>query len=237
VRFVLAVVVGALVFAGGASAGDGGSGSYTVSGNAYYFALANSGSTIWQYFILVGPPGARFLGGANSAEATAHCVVGQPDGMPNELECGPLSPNLAPPNVAFGFVATLAAPVACGAPFELFVSSTAGASFTRAADLTFAGSCSAVSPAALAPPVVHGKPVVGRVLVAAAPAWNATPARVTYQWQLCGAKACSAIKGATRPALRLTQHEAGHAVRIVATGAFPSADVISVSKKIAVARR
>jgi hypothetical protein len=75
------------------------------------------------------------------------------------------------------------------------------------------------------------------MLVATAPIWNATPARVTYQWQLCGAKSCSAIAGATGLTLRLVRREAGHAVRIVATAVFGAQAVVSASKKIAVARR
>jgi hypothetical protein len=66
--------------------------------------------------------GASFVGGANAAEATARCVPAQPDGLANEIECGPLSPSLSPPTAHFGFVATLRAPVACGASFQLEVS-------------------------------------------------------------------------------------------------------------------
>jgi hypothetical protein len=221
----------ALVSVGVAAAADGGSGTYTSSQRTYYFTLFNGGTTPWQYFVLVGPTGASFVGGTTAVENSAHCVAGLPDGAQNEIECGPLT--LAA-NVHLGFVATLAAPVACGAPFQLEVSSTGGASFTQVGDATLAGSCEAVAPKALVPPAVHGTPAVGRRLIATAPTWSATPGRVTYQWQVCATARCVAIDRATKLSLKLTRRFAGHTVRIVATAAFDSRTVESASRKIAV---
>lgn len=188
----------ALVFVGVAAAADGGSGTYTSSGDTFDFNFFNSGTTTWQYFILVAPAGANFVGGANAAEATARCVPGQPDGLTNEIECGPLSPSLSPPNVHFGFVATLRAPVACGASFQLEVSSNGGSSFTRAGDAVFTGSCKAAPPSAVREPVIRGRPVVGRILSATPAVWSAPPTSVRYQWQRCTVAQCIPIAGATR---------------------------------------
>jgi hypothetical protein len=230
------VLVVALVLAGVAAAADGGSGTYTSSADTYDFNLFNGGTTIWQYFVLIGPEGASFVGGANSAEATARCVPGQPDGLANEIECGPLSPSLSPPSAHLGFVATLRAPVACGAPFQLEVSSNGAASFTHVGDAVLVGNCGAAPPPkAVRSPVIHGRPVVGRTLVAAAPIWSATPTRVSYQWQRCTGTRCSRIKGATTRTLRLTRRDARHSVRIVATAAIDGQDVESLSKKVEVA--
>lgn len=227
----------ALVFVGVAAAADGGSGTYTSSGDSYDFNLFNSGTTTWQYFILIGPRETSFVGGANAAEQTARCVPGQPDGLANEIECGPLSPNVSPPNAHFGFVATLLAPVACGASFQLEVSSNGTSSFTRDGDAVSTGSCAAAPARAVRAPVVHGRPVVGHTLVAAAPVWSATPASVRYQWQRCTATSCVRISGATKLELRLTPRDARHSVRIVATAAIDGQTVDTTSKKVAVARR
>ena len=195
-----AVLVAALALAGVAAAADGGSGTYTSSAGTYDFNLFNAGTTIWQYFVLIAPEGASIVGGANSAEATARCVPGQPDGLANEIECGPLSPSLSPPSAHFGFVATLRAPVACGAPFQLEVSSNGAATFTRVGDAVLTGSCGAASPPrAVRAPLIHGRPLVGRTLVADAPTWSATPTRVTYQWQRCTATSCSRIPRSDDP--------------------------------------
>jgi hypothetical protein len=226
----------ALVFVGIAAAADGGSGTYTSSGDTYDFNLFNGGTTTWQYFILVGPPGATFVGGANSAEATAHCVPGRPDGLANQIECGPLSPNLSPPNVHFGFVATLRSPVACGAPFQLEVSSNGGSSFSRAGDAVRVGGCEAGAPSAVRVPVIHGRAVVGRVLSATAAVWSETPTSVRYQWQRCTVARCVRIGGATRLELRLTRRDVRHSVRIVATAAIDGELIETASKKLAVLR-
>jgi hypothetical protein len=62
-----------------------------------------------------------------------------------------------------------------------------------------------------------------------------TPAKpgATYQWQLCTAKGCTAIKGATRPALKLAKAYAGKSVRVVVKQNGKS----TVSKKIVVRAR
>ena len=118
-----AALLGAIaVFAGTALASDGGSGTYTATGSTYDFVFFNSGTAAWQYFYVVAPPGARFLGGGTISEASPRCAVGEPDGRPGQIECGPLPPSLAPSHVHFGFAATLGAPAPCGSPFQLYVS-------------------------------------------------------------------------------------------------------------------
>ncbi len=233
-RVAVAAACLALVCVSAASAADGGSGTYTSTGRTYDFNLFNSGSTSWQYFILVGPSGTRFVGGTTSNESSARCVVGQPDGQAGEIECGPVSANVVPPGGHIGFVATLNALPECGAPFELYVSSTGAPPFTRGGDATFSGSCAAVRPEAVTPPILHGVPTVGRTLTATAPSWSTTPARVTYQWQLCAKGGCAPIKRATRLALKLNKRTAGHTVRIVATATFDDRKVESASKRIAI---
>lgn len=223
----------ALVIVGVAAAADGGSATYTASQRTYYFTLFNSGTTLWQYFVLVGPAGASFIGGTTGIENSAHCVPGQPDGVANEIECGPLTTAVS---AHLGFVATLAAPVACGAPFQFEVSSNGAASFTRVGDATLFGSCSAAAPEAITPPAVRGTPTVGRTLTATPPTWSAPPARVAYRWQLCTKTGCAPIGGASKLSLKLTRRTAGHAVRIVAIATFDSGRVESASKRIAVRR-
>ena len=216
-------------------AADGGSGTYTANGRTYYFALFNNGTTTWQFFSLVGPPGTVFVGGATvTGESTARCVLAQPDGTADEIECGPLSPTAAPSTAHFTFVAVLSAPVACGAPFRLEVSSTGTRPYASVGDVTYAGSCTAVKPAAVTRPAIHGTPAVGGALKASAPTWSAPPTRVAYQWQLCSAATCSAIKGATRLTLRLDKRDAGRAVRIVATATVDGVTVTSASKTVVV---
>jgi hypothetical protein len=231
VRTAVAAACLALVVVGAAAAADGGSSTYTVSQRTYYFTLFNSGTTIWQYFVLVGPAGASFIGGTTGIENSAHCVPGQPDGNANEIECGPLTTAVS---AHLGFVATLAAPVACGAPFQFEVSSNGAASFTRVGDATLSGSCTAAVPKAIAPPVVRGTPTVGRTLTATPPTWSATPTRVVYQWQLCTRTGCVPIIGATRLSLKLTKRTASHTVRIVATATFDSRKIESASRRISV---
>jgi len=212
-----------------AVAAVGGSGTYTVRGATYDFALFNSGTAAWQYFSLVGPAGTRFVGGETATESTPRCIVGPPE----EIQCGPLSANLAPPLAHLGFTATLASPVSCGAPFAFFVSSTDASSFTRVGDLTFAGTCTTTLRAET-PPVIRGAPVVGRTLLAIPPRWSATPTRVTYRWERCAKNRCSGIAGATTLRLKLARSDRGHAVRIVATATLDGATATSRSPSLAV---
>ena len=212
-----------------AAAADGGSGTYTVTGASYDFVLVNNGTTRWQYFSLAGPMGTRFLGGANSAENSAQCVVGPPE----KIDCGPLSVNLAPPQASFAFVATLASPVACGTPFAFYVSSTDTSSFTRVSDLTLRGSCMTTLRAEV-PPIVRGLPRAGRTLVATPPVWSTTPTLVTYRWQRCAKNRCSEIAGATTLRLRLAKADRGHAVRIVATATWNGTHATTHSGSLAV---
>lgn len=234
-RVAAAVACFALICAPAAAAADGGSGTYTSTGQTYFFDLFNSGTTAWQYVILVGTPGTRFVGGTTGNEGSARCVVGQPDGLANEIECGsPGSATVIPPSGHVPFVATLSAFPECGAPFQLYVSSTGTPPFTRVGDATFSGSCAAPAPMVVAPPRLHGVPAVGRTLTATAPRWSETPTRVTYRWQLCTHKACAPIKGATGLKLKLTRRDAGHSVRIASTATFDSVQVESVSKRLAI---
>lgn len=228
-RVAAVLVFTALAYASPAAAADGGSGSYTVTGASYDFVFFNGGTTRWQYFYLVGPSGTQFLGGANSAENSAPCIVGPPE----ELECGPLSTNVAPPGGSFAFVATLASPIPCGAPFALYVSSTDTASFNRVSDVALRGSC-ATTLRAETPPIIRGLPRVGQTLVATPPVWSSTPALVTYRWQLCTKSRCSSITGATTLRLRLVKPDRGHAVRLVATGTLDGTRATTRSGTIAV---
>ena len=238
VRCVAMILCAVALVGAAASTGrsaDGGSGTYTATGRTYYVTLFNAGTTPWQYFFLVGPAGTVVEGGATViGESTARCVVGQPDGSPAEIECGPLA---APPSLHFGFVVTLSVPVACGATFQLDVSSTGVAPFTRVADVTFAGSCASASPHVVARPTLHGTPTVGKTLTASAPIWSVPPTRVEYQWQLCTTGSCSPIRGATGLTLKLRSRDAGNTVRIVATATLDATTVTSTSKALAVRAR
>lgn len=224
----------ALACAGTAAAGDGGSGTFIVSGQTYDFNLLNTGTTAWQYFELVGPAGTTFVGGATIGEITARCLVGQPDGGANEIECGPLSAAGLAPATRVAFIGTVSTTPSCGATFQLAVSSTGIPPYTPAGDAVSASGCAAVPPAATRPPVIRGTPVVGGHLAATAPTWNATPTQVGYQWQLCTTARCLPIKGQTSLALTLTANDAKHTVRIVATATFGADTLTSSSKKIAV---
>jgi hypothetical protein len=216
---------------------DGGAGTYLAQGRSTYFVLTNTGTAAWQAFYVVGPPGTTFIAGANTAEITAKCVAGQPDGLPNEIECGPLSANVAPAHGQMTFAATLAAPVACGATFELAVSSTGVLPFTLAGEVGRSGACPAASPAALTQPRLHGTPAVGRAVAAMPPTWNATPTSVVYRWQRCTRDACTPIANANRLVLRLTARDAGHSIRLVATATIDDTTVVSRSAKLAVRAR
>jgi hypothetical protein len=237
VKAALICVAAALVCAGTASAGDGGSGTYIVTGQTYDFNLLNTGTTAWQYFELVGPSGTTFVGGATIGEITARCLAGQPDGGANEIECGPISSAGLAPGTRIGFVATMSATPTCGAPFQLEVSSTGTLPYTPAATATFAGSCTAVVPAVVSPPALRGTPAAGDRLTAIPPAWNTTPTQVTYQWQLCTATHCLPLENRTSLALSLTAAEAGHTVRIVATATFDLGKLTSSSKRLRVRAR
>ena len=140
VQVTCAVVCVTLVSVASAGAADGGSGTYTSTAGTYDFDVFNGGSTAWQYFVVVGTAATRFVGGTTGNEGSARCVVGQPDGQANEIECGPVSTSVIPPSGHIAFVATLSAFPGCGAPFQLYVSS-AGAPFSRVGDATFSGSC------------------------------------------------------------------------------------------------
>lgn len=233
---LIAVAV-ALVCPCTAIASDGGSGTYIVSGQTYDFNLLNTGTTPWQYFALAGPAGTTFVGGATIGEITAHCVAGQPDGSANEIECGPISAAGLAPGTRVGFVASVGAAAACGLPFQLEVSSTGALPFTAAGTVTSTGNCGAPAPTVVKAPALHGPASAGRRLVATAPVWSVAPIQVAYQWQLCTAARCTAIRGATALAIGLGVKEVGHTVRIVATGTFDAGELTATSAKIAVRAR
>ena len=86
------------------------------------------------------------------------------------------------------------------------------------------------------PPVLSGRPQVGRALHATAPTWSALPARVTFQWQLCRASACRPIPGAHTLTLKLVRSYAGRSVRLVATATSAGGVTRAASKRIAVKR-
>src|SRR5215469_12715707 len=113
------------------SLADGGGGTYLVSGRDYDFVLFNAGSTPWRNFYLVAPRGMSFVGGTTGNEGSASCVVGQPAESSNEIQCGPLSPGVMPPQARVAFVATMSSEGVCGPSFQLFVNSADGAPFTR----------------------------------------------------------------------------------------------------------
>ena len=170
----------ALVAAGGARAADGGSATYTSRGTAYDFDMRNAGATRWLSFMLVGPAGTAFIGGSVGTEATVQCVIGPP----SQIVCGPTAVALGG---QLGFTAFLQAAVPCGSPFQLWVSSTGTAPYTRVGDAAFAGSC--------APPRLVRAALVrrrGGVVTLTPPVWSATPVRVVYQWQRC-TPGCRAI--------------------------------------------
>ena len=96
-------VTWAAACAGPALAADGGSGTYVATGTTYYFDFVNTGTAAWQFFTVVGPPGTIFVGGTTANEQSARCIAGQPDGQANEIECGPLSPNVAPAHTHLSF--------------------------------------------------------------------------------------------------------------------------------------
>lgn len=239
-RLTLAVLVActassALVSAAAARPTDAGSNTYTATGTSYDFILFNSGPAAWLYFSLIGPPGMTFLGGATVGEITAHCVAGEPDGLANEIQCGPLSSNGAAPGARLVFVATLSSPAPCGAVFAIGTSSTGAPPATIVADATSSGACAAAPPVALHPPTLRGTPVVGHRIVAIPPRWSAMPASVTYAWQRCVGQRCRTISGATRPSLRLTGLDAGHTVRISATAEIGGITVRSTSSALEIA--
>jgi hypothetical protein len=155
--------------------------------------------------------------------------------LPNEIQCGPLALNAAPPQLHLSFVATFASPVDCSAVFQLAVSSTSVPPYTRAADV--AGTCASTPATALTRPTIHGTPTVGHRITAAPPAWSAAPTRVTYRWQRCKAASCTSIAGANRLTLVLGRADAGCSVRIVATAVIDGTTVESSSKKLAVRAR
>ncbi len=186
---------------------DGGSGTYMVEGATFAFDLVNTGSTSWQYFALIGPTGSTFVGAATAGESTIRCVTAQPDALPNELECGPLSLTGGLPSTQIGLIATMSDAQACGAPFELEVSSTGVLPYTAVGEVTLAGSCAAAPPtstssAAGTPPGAAASCGPQRITVAGARSTLASRTRelqaLEGPWQVGLAAAAAARTGLAR---------------------------------------
>jgi hypothetical protein len=196
------VVVVALVAAGAARAGDGGTATYTTRGTAYDFDLRNTGTTRWLSFMLVGPAGTVFIGGSVGTESTVQCAIAPT----SSIACGPTAVAVGG---QLGFTAFLASAVSCGAPFQFWVSPSGAAPYTRVGDAVFAGSC--------APPRVVRAVIVrrrGDVVTLVPPEWSATPVRVVYAWQRCR-RACVALAHASSARVRSYAR-----VRAVVTATF-----------------
>ncbi len=225
-----------------AAGGDQGTGTYTASGTTYTFDLLNNGTTAWQYFYIVGPSVVSFVGGATAGESTARCVIGEPSGLPSEIECGPLSTAGLAPGTRVLLVVTTNGPAACGPTFQIGVSSVGAPTGAEATDVVVPGTCAVPPPSVvglplvLTRPAVHGTPVVGRVLTASAPTWSAASTHTVYQWELCSPD-CRRIAGATTRALRLTRLEAGHTVRLRATADVSGVALIALSDPVSVRPR
>ena len=201
--------------AGVARAGDGGSATYTTRATAYDFDLTNTGTTRWLSFMLAGPAGTVFVGGSVGTEATVQCAIAPP----SQIACGPTAVAVGG---QLGFTAFLQAPVSCGAPFQLWVSPTGAAPYSRVGDAAFAGSC--------APPRLVRAAVVrrrGAVVTVVPPVWSAAPVRVVYAWQRC-TPGCRPIPHAA--SAQLTAREK---VRAVVTATFADGTKLrSVSRAI-----
>jgi hypothetical protein len=153
--------------------------------------------------MLVGPAGTVFVGGSVGTEATVQCTIAPS----SQIACGPTAVAV---DGQLGFTAFLASPVPCGSPFQLWVSSSGGAPFTRVGDAVFAGSCAA------APRLIRAVSVRrrGAVVTLVPPVWSVAPARVVYRWQRC-TPVCRAIAHATSSRVRLRAK-----VRAVAVATF-----------------
>jgi hypothetical protein len=96
------------------------------------------------------------------------------------------------------------------------------------------GGGGASAPKAVAAPTVSGKAAPGGTLHASAAKWSSTPSKVVYQWQLCKATGCTAIKGATKTTLKVAKSYAGRRVRVVATATIQGTSVKSTSRMVAI---
>ncbi|MBV8598884.1 MAG: hypothetical protein JO017_08690 [Actinobacteria bacterium] len=231
---VAAVLAGlALVLAPAADADGGGGGSYLAVGNDYDFTLSNTGATAWRGFYLVAPSGVTFVGGTTGNEGSATCTVGQPDGVPNEIECAPLALNILPPTGSVAFVATTSAKALCGTTFQLFVSFD-GVAYSHAADLGAAAGCGVEAVTLIAPPLLHGTPIVGRTIRASPPIWSVTPTHVAYVWQRCAGSSCATIDGASGLTLVLTKRDVGHRIRVVSAATIEGTQHRAMSSALAV---
>jgi len=165
--------------------------------------------------MVIGPVGTVFVGGSVGTESTVQCAIAPP----SSIACGPTAVAVGG---QLGFTAFLASAVSCGAPFQLWVSPTGAAPYTRVGDAVFAGSC--------APPRIVRVVTVSRhgdVVIRVPPLWSVTPLRVVYQWQRC-APHCTAIAHATSARVRAKAR-----VRAVVTATFADGTTLrSVSREV-----
>jgi hypothetical protein len=181
----------------------------------YDFDLRNTGTTRWLSFMLVGPAGTVFIGGSVGTESTVQCTIAPP----SSITCGPTAVAVGG---QLGFTAFLASAVSCGGPFQLWVSPTGAAPYTRAGDAVFAGSCT--------PPRIVRAVTVSRhgdVVIRVPPLWSVSPVRVAYQWQRCAPR-CITIAHATSARVHAKAR-----VRAVATATFADGTTLrSVSREV-----
>jgi hypothetical protein len=131
-------------------------------------------------------------------------------------------------------VGTTTAQTGCGVTLQLYVTTTDGAPFTRVGDITQAAGCGAQSAVLVAPPTLHGTPIVGHVITATSPVWSATPMNVRYRWERCSGSSCAAIAGATGRMLALTKPDAGRAIRVLVTATIAGETVRASSRSLTV---
>jgi hypothetical protein len=79
-----------------------------------------------------------------------------------------------------------------------------------------------------------GSATVGKTVRGTPGTWSEQPTQVSYQWQLCTAKRCTNIIGATKPWLKMRATYAGHSIRLAITAHVGGHTVRSLSKKITV---
>jgi hypothetical protein len=104
-----------------------------------------------------------------------------------------------------------------GHTFEARVSATNAAGTTAA--LSNRSGVVVDVPAATKAPHISGRARVGKKLSGSRGSWTYTPTGYRYQWLRCNAHgtACSSIHHATHPTYKLTQHDAGHRLRLRVT--------------------
>jgi hypothetical protein len=120
-----------------------------------------------------------------------------------------------------------------GHTLEASVSAT-NAAGTRAATSNRTGVVIGV-PAAAEAPRISGVPRVGRRLTADHGSWSGPATSYGYQWLRCDAHggSCRPIGGATRQRYKVTQHDAGHRLRLLVTAANVAGSTVAKSRATA----